>query len=181
MYDFIIYISFSKIIGYLFFPSQDHFISLLSTLGVFAVGYLLRPLGGVIFGHFGDKFGRKKTFAVSISLMAIPTFLIGFLPTYKTIGLLAPLSLLILRMAQGISLGGELPGGLIFVAEHVKQKRRGFATACIFSGMGFSMAIGAGIQITFKKCNKRFWAGMVSWCHCNCYIPLFAELFSVKI
>jgi MFS family permease len=98
-YDFIIFIFFTAVIGKLFFPSDlPDWLRQLQTYGIFAVGYLARPLGGIVMGHFGDIYGRKRMFTLSVLLMAIPTFLIGFLPVYKSIGIAAPLLLLLMRI-----------------------------------------------------------------------------------
>src|ERR1700742_1407249 len=97
-YDFIIFVFFTAVIGKLFFPAgEPDWIRQVQTFGIFAAGYLARPLGGLIMAHFGDKYGRKRIFMLSVLLMAIPTLLIGCLPTYRTIGAAAPLLLLILR------------------------------------------------------------------------------------
>lgn len=145
MYDFIIYISFSKVIGQLFFPAKNHLLSQLSVLVIFAAGYILRPFGGIVLSHFGDKYGRKQTFSISIALMAVVTLMMGLIPTFQSVGVAAPILLLLLRMIQGFSLGGELPGGLIFAVEHVDQSRRGLAAAWIFAGISISMAAGSAI------------------------------------
>lgn len=105
-YDFALYGYFATTIGSLFFPKISTFASLMATFGVFAAGFIMRPLGGAIFGHIGDKIGRKNALLWSIYLMAIPTTLIGLLPTYEQIGWLAPLLLTLIRLAQGLSMGG---------------------------------------------------------------------------
>ena len=106
-YDFAIYGYFASAIGRQFFPHEDAVAQLLSAFGVFALGYLMRPLGGVLVGHIGDQFGRRAALTFSVVAMAIPTFLIGLLPGYATWGLLAPAALTLLRMVQGLSVGGE--------------------------------------------------------------------------
>jgi len=138
MYDFSIYIFFAPIIAELFFPHTSYFASLLLTLAIFAVGYFSRPLGAIIFGHYGDRIGRKTGLVVTIVLMAVSTALIGLLPTYATIGILAPLFLVILRFLQGVAVGGDLPGAVTFVAEYADNKNRGFACSLIY----FSVNIG---------------------------------------
>lgn len=101
-YDFVIYVFFASTVQTLFFPAHMlDWLSMLQTFGIFAMGYLARPLGGIVMAHFGDKVGRKKMFMFSILLMALPTLLIGLLPTYATIGYAAPVLLLILRVCQG--------------------------------------------------------------------------------
>src|SRR5262245_1718751 len=106
-YDFAVYGFLAPILGRLFFPSQDAWTSLLSAFGVFAVGYAARPLGGVLFGHIGDRRGRKTTLVASILAMGMATTAIGCLPVYARIGRLAPLLLILLRIAQGVSVAGE--------------------------------------------------------------------------
>ena len=127
-YDFIIFIYLAEQIGALFFPaSTAPWLRELQTWGVFAAGYFARPLGGVIMAHFGDKTGRKRMFTLSVFLMAVPTLLIGLLPTFAQIGYLAPIALLVLRIVQGAAVGGEVPGAWTFVAEHVPVTRTAFA------------------------------------------------------
>src|SRR5882724_11383196 len=105
-YDFAVYGYFAPIIGRQFFPSEDPAASLISAFGVFAAGFLMRPVGGLIFGHIGDRIGRKAALTVSVLAMAIPTFLIGVLPGHATLGTAAAVMLVTLRMIQGISVGG---------------------------------------------------------------------------
>ena len=116
-YDFVVYVFFANILGALFFPADmPDWLRQLQTLGIFAAGYLARPIGGIIIAHFGDKLGRKKMFTLSIFLMAVPTLVIGLLPTYASIGIAAPLLLLAMRVLQGAAIGGEMPGAWVFVA-----------------------------------------------------------------
>jgi MFS transporter, MHS family, proline/betaine transporter len=126
-YDFVIYGYFAVILGRLFFPNSDPTTQLIATLGVFWVGFIARPLGGIIFGHIGDRFSRKTALALTIYLMAIPTTLMGCLPTYDQIGYMAPLLLVSLRFLQGLALGGEFTGSIVFLIEHANPKRQGFA------------------------------------------------------
>jgi MFS family permease len=131
-FDFTIYAFFANYISQAFFPSQNHFVSLLNTFAVFAVGYFARPLGGIFFGHLGDKYGRKRAFTLSTFIMAFATVLIGLLPTYRQVGTFAPLLLLLLRLIQGFSVGGELPGSTVFIVEHLHRHRRGFSVGLVF-------------------------------------------------
>ncbi len=140
-YDFIIYALLASYISKLFFPIQSAITSLLIAFSAYAVGYLARPFGGIIFGHFGDKYGRKKTFTISILIMALSTFLIGILPTYSSIGIMVPILLVLCRIAQGISVGGEIPGTITYVGEAVPEKR-GFMTAVIFGFLILGVTIG---------------------------------------
>src|SRR5207302_867349 len=105
-YDFAIYGYFAAAIGRTFFPKEEAVAQLLASFGIFAVGYLMRPLGGALVGHIGDKFGRRSALTFSVTAMALPTFLVGVLPGYDTLGVAAPVLLTILRMIQGLSVGG---------------------------------------------------------------------------
>lgn len=137
-YDFVLYGYFATTIGQLFFPKFSVVASLMATFGVFAAGFIMRPLGGMIFGHIGDKIGRKNALVWSIYLMAIPTTMIGILPTYDSIGWFAPLLLTLIRLAQGLSMGGAFTGSMIFVVENAKGTTRGLYGSWII----FSLLIG---------------------------------------
>ena len=143
-YDFVIFVFFANVIGKLFFASSlPDWVRQAQTFGIFAVGYLARPLGGIVMAHFGDTRGRKRMFSLSILLMAIPTLLIGLLPTYQSIGLVAPLLLLSMRVLQGVAIGGEAPGAWVFVAEHARRGRVGLAVGLLTSGLSFGILLGA--------------------------------------
>lgn len=143
-YDFIIFVFFASVIGQLFFPPEiPEWLRQLQTFGIFAAGYLARPLGGIIMAHFGDVLGRKRMFALSILLMSVPTLLVGLLPTYASIGLLAPVALLGLRILQGAAVGGEVPGAWVFVSEHVPAKRIGFACGTLTAGLMIGILLGS--------------------------------------
>ncbi|MBP2477158.1 MFS family permease [Crossiella equi] len=129
-YDFFLYgAAAATIFGPVFFPEADGLSGVLLALVTYAVGFVARPLGGVVFGHFGDRVGRKKLLAVSLVLMGVSSFLIGVLPGYAQIGVAAPLLLTLLRLVQGFALGGEFGGAVLLVAEHGPARRRGFWTA----------------------------------------------------
>lgn len=125
-YDFSVYGYFATSIGRHFFPAQDTVSSLIAAFGVFAAGFLMRPLGSLLFGHIGDKMGRKTALTASVALMAIPTFLIGALPTYHQVGVTASVLLVLMRLLQGLSVGGEYTISSIFLVEHSTSGRRGF-------------------------------------------------------
>lgn len=151
-YDFIIFVFFSKVIGSLFFPADmPVWLSQLQTFGIFAAGYLARPFGGIVMAHFGDLFGRKRMFTLSILLMAIPTLLIGCLPTYATVGYFAPVFLLILRVCQGLAVGGEIPGAWTFVAEHVPKDKVGLACGTLTSGLTLGIFLGSVVSILMQS------------------------------
>jgi MFS family permease len=143
-YDFIIYVFFAAVIGQLFFPADmPDWLRQVQTYGIFAAGYLARPLGGIIMAHFGDRFGRKRMFTLSVFLMAIPTLLIGLLPTYTGAGMLAPLALLLLRVLQGAAVGGEVPGAWVFVHEHAPARHKGLAVGILTAGLTGGILLGS--------------------------------------
>lgn len=143
-YDFVIFAYFAKTLGHLFFPpGTSDWLAQLQAFGIFAVGYLARPIGGLVMAHFGDRVGRKRMFTLSVFLMAVPTLLIGALPTYDSIKVLAPVLLTLLRIVQGIAIGGEVPGAWVFVAEHVPKHRVGLACASLSCGLTVGILIGS--------------------------------------
>ena len=153
-YDFVVFVFFTAVIGKLFFAaSLPDWVRQTQTFGIFAAGYLARPLGGIVMAHFGDTRGRKRMFTLSVLLMAIPTLLIGLLPTYQSIGVAAPLLLLVMRIMQGIAIGGEAPGGWVFVAEHARRGRVGLAVGLLTSGLTFGILLGSlvatGLNLAF--------------------------------
>jgi MFS family permease len=148
-YDFVIFVFFTDVIGKLFFAATTAaWVSQVGTFGIFAVGYLARPLGGIIMAHYGDTVGRKRVFTLSIFLMAAPTLLIGLLPTYHSAGASALLLLVALRILQGIAIGGEAPGGWVFVAEHASADRTGFAVGLLTSGLSVGILLGSLVTAT---------------------------------
>lgn len=143
-YDFVIFVFFTKTLGHVFFPEDmPLWLSQLQVYGIFAAGYIARPVGGIVMAHFGDLLGRKKMFTLSVLLMSLPTLLIGLLPTYLQIGILAPILLLFLRIIQGIAIGGEVPAAWVFVSEHVPNSRIGFACASLTSGLTLGILLGS--------------------------------------
>jgi MFS family permease len=151
-YDFIIFVFFAAVVGKLFFPADlPEWLRQLQTFGIFAAGYLARPLGGIVLAHFGDLLGRKRMFTLSIFMMAVPTLLMGLLPTYAQIGLWAPLCLLLLRIVQGAAIGGEVPGAWVFVAEHVPARRIGFACGTLTSGLTIGILLGSLVATLINR------------------------------
>jgi MFS family permease len=142
-YDFIIYIFLAPFIEKIFFADSSQYIATLKTLAIFSVGYLIRPLGGIVFSHFGDRYGRKVVFLLTVIFMALPSFAIGLLPTTAQIGIAAPILLLAFRIMQGLALGGEIPASITFVSEHVSGKRRGLALAILFFGINLGLLLGS--------------------------------------
>lgn len=162
-YDFVIYVFYAKIISELFFPSGlSPFWAMLNTYGIFAAGYFFRPLGGVVMAHFGDLLGRKKLFSLSILLMALPTLMIGIMPTFESIGYAAPILLLLMRVVQGIAIGGEIPAAWTFVSEHVPQEKVGFANGILTASLSLGILLGAlmslWISLQFSEPQIRDWA-----------------------
>ncbi len=140
--DFGLIIYMAPLIGATFFPHRTTTAAALETLTVFAAGFICRPLGGIIFGHFGDTLGRAKPLRFSVLLIALSTILVGILPSYESIGWLSPLLFTLIRLAQGISIGGEYTGVMIMLAESAPKNRRGFLTSFAASGanLGFLLA-----------------------------------------
>jgi MHS family proline/betaine transporter-like MFS transporter len=132
-YDFVIYAYSATIIARLFFPSEDPVAGVLSTFAVYAVGFLMRPLGGIVFGLLGDRIGRRRLLVIVIVMMGLGTMGIGLLPTYERIGLLAPILLVLCRLVQGFSAAGETVASNAFVAEHAPQRRRGLYVSFTYS------------------------------------------------
>ena len=142
-YDFTIYAFFVPIIAMQFFPNKDPFLSLLATFGVFAVGFLVRPLGAILFGYIGDHAGRKKALVLSMIMMSFPTFLIGILPNFYSIGIMAPILLIVLRIVQGLAVSGELTTATVFLIEHAQWNKRGVAGSLAMAGALFGMVLSA--------------------------------------
>src|SRR5436305_8092892 len=138
-YDFFIFGSLAPVISKVFFAGLDPTPALLAALALFAAGFAFRPLGALIFGVVGDKLGRKGAFLVTVSLMGAATFLLGFLPTYAQSGTTGPTLLIVLRILQGIALGGEYGGAAIYVAEHAPHNKRGASTGWIQSSASFGL------------------------------------------
>lgn len=130
-YDFLTFASLATYFGVLFFPSDDPVAALLASLGTFGVGMIVRPLGAALFGSLGDRHGRRTIFLVTIVVMGLSTVCVGLLPTYEQVGLLAPALLLILRMLQGLSVGGEIGGAAVYLTEHAPDNQRGLYTSVL--------------------------------------------------
>lgn len=132
-YDFMLYASFVPIFARYFFPLHVPFLSLLATFAVFAAGFLVRPIGGALLGHYADRSGRRKALIASVSIMSLSTFGIALLPGFDSAGLLAPILFVLLRLVQGLAVGGELPGSATFLIEHMPSRQRGFAGSLVLS------------------------------------------------
>jgi MHS family proline/betaine transporter-like MFS transporter len=142
-YDYALYAQFASIISQHFFPSQDPMTSLIAAFGVFAVGFIVRPLGAVLFGIIGDKYGRRAALSLAILLMSVPTACIGLLPSYEQIGIAAPILLTFIRFLQGLSLGGEFSGCIAYVVEHAPMSKRGLAGSTSFVSMCIGILMGS--------------------------------------
>lgn len=143
-YDFTLYATATALVfNKIFFPSFDPLVGSLAAFATFFMGYCARPLGGILFGHFGDRAGRKTALLLTMLIMGLGTFLMGLLPSYEQIGVLAPIALILLRMAQGIGIGGEYGGGMVMTVEHAPPRRRGFFSALVHVGVpaGFLIPI----------------------------------------
>jgi MFS family permease len=160
-YDFYIFGSLATIISPLFYPSGNNTLALIAYLSTFAVGFVVRPFGALFFGRIGDLVGRKYAFLVTLLLMGGATAAVGILPTYETIGMAAPIILLLIRILQGLALGGEYGGAAVYVAEHVPDHRRGFYTSFIqitaTLGLFLSLAVILTIQNTMSPEAFRAW------------------------
>ena len=148
-YDFAIYGYFAATIGRVFFPAESPVAQVLAAFGIFALGYLMRPLGGMVVGHIGDRYGRRAALTFSIAAMAVPTFLVGLLPGYQTLGMAAPILLTLLRMIQGLSVGGEATTSMVFLVEQAPPGRRGLVGSfCSLAATG-GFLLGSAIGATF--------------------------------
>ena len=160
-YDFYIFGSLATVISPLFYPKGNNTLALIAYLSTFAVGFVVRPFGALFFGRIGDLVGRKYAFLVTLLIMGGATALIGFLPTYATIGIAAPIILLVIRILQGLALGGEYGGAAVYVAEHVPDERRGFYTSFIqiTATLGFfiSLAVVIVVQNLMSKDDFSAW------------------------
>jgi MFS family permease len=151
-YDFIIFVFFAQALGQLFFPPEiPDWLRQVQTFGVFAIGYFVRPLGGIIIAHFGDLLGRKRMFTISIFMMAAATLGMGLLPVYAQVGAWAPFALVVLRIVQGAAVGGEVPGAWVFVSEHVPANRIGFASGSLTAGLTAGILLGSTIAMTITS------------------------------
>jgi MFS transporter, MHS family, proline/betaine transporter len=139
--EYTLYAYFATVISALFFPSDNTLVSMILTFATFAVGLAARPIGGLIFGYLGDRFSRKKTLLFTMLLMSVPTLCIGLLPTYDQIGIMAPICLVVLRIIQGVALGGEFGASCVYLYESVQPQRRGFFGCLALTGVGLGLVL----------------------------------------
>src|SRR5436190_14308280 len=164
-YDFYIFGMLARTISAEFFPEGNETAALLSTLAIFAAGFLVRPFGALVFGRLGDLIGRKSTFLLTLVLMGGSTFLIGLVPGYRAIGIAAPLLVLLLRLVQGLALGGEYGGAATYVAEHSPSNRRGYYTSWIqtTATLGLFVALGVIMAVKSNMTDAAFTAEWGGW------------------
>jgi MHS family metabolite:H+ symporter-like MFS transporter len=145
-YDFFLYgLAAGTVFNKLYFPNSDPWVSILLSYTTFAVGFVTRPLGGIIFGHFGDRIGRKSVLVMTLMIMGIATFLIGLIPTYAQIGVAAPILLLLMRVFQGIGLGGEWGGAVLMAFEYAPEKKRGLYASTPQVGLAIGLCLSSGV------------------------------------
>ena len=175
-YDFLIYGTAAALVfNKLFFPTYDPLVGTLAALAAYGVGFLGRPLGAVIFGHYGDRIGRKSMLIATMLTMGIATFLVGCLPTYEKIGILAPIALVILRILQGIGLGGEWGGAVILVMEHGTREKRGFYGSLVQTGFPIGLV---AASLAFAAVARLPEADFLSW---GWRIPFLASILLVGL
>lgn len=175
-YDFIIYAFLAQYFARHFFPSHDPVTALIATYGGFAAGMLMRPVGGVIIGAIADRIGRKAALQLSVLMIAVPTFLIGLLPTYESIGLWAPVLLVLLRLMQGLSLGGEYPAAVVFLVERAPSRSRGLAGS--FSPLGVVLGLMLGSAVCLLVIEQIPAPAMQEW---GWRVPFIASLILTLI
>jgi MHS family proline/betaine transporter-like MFS transporter len=148
-YDYALYAQMSFILSELFFPGTNEQAKLLATFGVFAVGFVFRPVGAILFGYIGDRYGRRISLVIAILMMAIPTGCIGLLPTYSQIGIFAPILLTLIRIFQGMSLGGEFSGSITYIVEHAPPEHRALAGSASFVSLIIGFLMGSFVALVF--------------------------------
>ncbi len=175
-YDFYIFGSLAFILAKKFYPTGNETLAVLSTLATFAAGFAARPFGALFFGRIGDIVGRKYAFLVTLLIMGGATFIIGLLPSYSTIGIIAPVLLVLLRLLQGLALGGEYGGAAVYIAEHVPDERRGYYTSYIQTtatlGLFLSLLVILGVQESMSQASFESWG----W-----RLPFLISIFLVAI
>ena len=179
-YDFAVYGYLAIVIGKLFFPSEDPSVSVIAAFGAFAAGFMMRPIGGLLIGRIGDLIGRRRALLLSVFFMAVPTVLIACLPTYETIGVMAPILLILLRMVQGLSVGGEYTSSLIFLAEHAPSGRR--ARTAIWGNWGstagvlLGSGVGSVVAYIFTDAQVLAWAWRLPF-----FLGIFVAITAILI
>lgn len=160
-YDFFLYGTASALVfNRLFFTNLDEMAGTMASFATYAVGFFARPLGGIVFGHYGDKLGRKSMLVTTLMLMGLTTFLIGLLPTYSQVGLWAPALLVLLRFVQGIGVGGEWGGTVLMAVEHSRAGRRGYHASWVQAGVPVGLLLANGVFMIFSRLDE---AAFLSW------------------
>ncbi len=175
-YDFYIYGALAPIIALKFFPTENPTAGFLAALATFAAGFVVRPFGALVFGRLGDVVGRKHTFLVTLLLMGLSTFAIGFVPGYAAIGPAAPIIILVLRLIQGLALGGEYGGAATYVAEHAPAGQRGYYTSYIQTTATLGLFISLGVILATKS-----WLGDAAFNDWGWRVPFWASIFMVLV
>src|SRR6476660_10085795 len=175
-YDFYIFGSLATVISPLFYPQGNNTIALIAYLSTFAVGFLVRPFGALFFGRIGDLVGRKHAFLVTMLIMGGATACIGLLPTYAQIGIAAPIILLLIRVLQGLALGGEYGGAAVYVAEHVPDAKRGFYTSFIQITATLGLFVSLAVILVVQNLMSKETFGSWGW-----RIPFIISIFLVGI
>ena len=175
-YDFYIFGSLATVISPLFYPQGNDTLALIAYLSTFAVGFVVRPFGALFFGRIGDLVGRKYAFLVTLLIMGGATALIGFLPTYATIGIAAPIILLLIRILQGLALGGEYGGAAVYVAEHVPDEKRGFYTSFIQITATLGLFVSLAVIVILQNLMSREAFNAWGW-----RIPFLISIFLVGV
>lgn len=175
-YDFYIFGSLATILSQQFFPQENPTAAFLSTLATFAAGFIVRPFGAIVFGRLGDLVGRKYTFMITLILMGGSTFAIGLIPGYQSIGIAAPILVLILRLLQGLALGGEYGGAATYVAEHAPAARRGYYTSFIQTTATLGLFVSIGVILAV-----RHWIGVEQFAVWGWRVPFLVSAFLVAI
>jgi len=175
-YDFYIFGSLATVISPLFYPQGNDTLAYFAYLSTFAVGFIVRPFGALFFGRIGDLVGRKYAFLITLLIMGGATAVIGILPTYASIGILAPIALLLIRVLQGLALGGEYGGAAVYVAEHVPDEKRGFYTSFIQITATLGLFVSLAVILTVQNAMTREAFGLWGW-----RIPFLISIFLVGI
>ncbi|MBQ8650942.1 MAG: MFS transporter [Alphaproteobacteria bacterium] len=175
-YEYTLYAYFATVISSLFFPADNQYISMMLTFSTFAVGLAARPIGGIIFGHIGDKVSRKSMLVFSMLLMTIPTFCIGILPTYEQIGFFAPATLILLRIIQGIALGGEFGASCTYLYEFVPNNKKGFFGTLALTGVGCGLVLSSCTIFIIEACVSKETIYAYAW-----RIPFFISVFGAVV
>jgi MHS family proline/betaine transporter-like MFS transporter len=175
-YDFYIFGSLAVILSEQFFPQTNPTAAFLSTLATFAAGFIVRPFGALVFGRLGDLVGRKYTFLVTLTLMGASTFAIGLVPNYESIGMSAPLIVLVLRLVQGLALGGEYGGAATYVAEHAPAAKRGFYTSFIQTTATLGLFVSIGVILAVRE-----WVGIEAFSTWGWRVPFILSAVLVAI